>query len=391
MASLDPFIRIQIQKRGITFIANTYTGFDTEFTLLKGEKHLNKLVSVQKAVQSRVFVKMPLYSSYDISYIHPLTSEITAYYKPKDPFIGRKIEGEGVEERGISELGLINESIKSCIYSIRQSKYTTLDEINRQLIVKFKEVPSVRYFEDYAKDSIIFALPITNINTSISYPKSYSLNELILKSNSMAHKDIENSFNIVLDKFNELPLSGEINRIKTWFVNSNKPRSRTNVSFQSGDKVSLTVVRNNYIIAHYNPADLSILEDFPSFKQELQDLGIVNKSFFTLSKPIIVANTNVYFRDTHLLTPAAGKGLVALGKLYSEDLNSIKVEISNEDKEHMDEYLLREPLAFAEYAIRDAIIPLKHAVTLENVNFDIKRIGVPITLSSLGRALVLER
>jgi len=31
ISSLDPYLRVQIQKRGITVIQNTYTGFDTEY------------------------------------------------------------------------------------------------------------------------------------------------------------------------------------------------------------------------------------------------------------------------------------------------------------------------------------------------------------------------
>lgn len=82
-ASLDPFIRVQIQKRGITLTANTYTGFDTEYVVKNERQCLNTLISVQSAIQTRVLVKVPLYNRYDISYVHPLTSEITTYFKPK--------------------------------------------------------------------------------------------------------------------------------------------------------------------------------------------------------------------------------------------------------------------------------------------------------------------
>jgi hypothetical protein len=43
---------------------------------------LNKLVSVQLAVQTRTLIKVPLYSLQDIGYIHPLTSEISTFHKP---------------------------------------------------------------------------------------------------------------------------------------------------------------------------------------------------------------------------------------------------------------------------------------------------------------------
>ena len=80
---LDPSIRLQIQKRGVTIIQNTYTGFDSEYELLDQKSHTNKLISIQIAVQSRTLIKIPLYNSLDLSFVHPQTSEITSFYKPK--------------------------------------------------------------------------------------------------------------------------------------------------------------------------------------------------------------------------------------------------------------------------------------------------------------------
>lgn len=83
LSRLEPYIRIQLQNRGISIIQNTYTGFDTEYELVNYKKSLNKLISVQLAIKTRTLVKIPLYSVQNISYVHPLTSEITNYYKPK--------------------------------------------------------------------------------------------------------------------------------------------------------------------------------------------------------------------------------------------------------------------------------------------------------------------
>ena len=43
------------------------------------KKFLNKLLSVQLAIQTITLIKVPLYTITDISYIHPLTSEITSF------------------------------------------------------------------------------------------------------------------------------------------------------------------------------------------------------------------------------------------------------------------------------------------------------------------------
>lgn len=80
---LDPSLRLQIQKRGVTIIQNTYTGFDSEYELFDQRYNTNKLLSVQMAVQSRTLIKLPLYNSFDLSFVHPLTSEITSFYKPQ--------------------------------------------------------------------------------------------------------------------------------------------------------------------------------------------------------------------------------------------------------------------------------------------------------------------
>jgi len=55
----------------------------------------------------------------------------------------------------------------------------------------------------------------------------------------------------------------------------------------------------------------------------------------------------------------------------------------------MPEFLLRDKQAFENYEIIDSIIPLTHSISLEKFNFGNKRLGIPITLSALGRILVL--
>ena len=388
-SSLDPFLRVQIQKRGITIYTNTYTSFDTEYTLRDSTRFLNKLVSTQLAVQSRVIIKLPMYRRYDISYIHPLTSEVTTFHKPKNLSWEEKSGGD--EVRTIIEMGLLNESLKYSIDSIRKSKFETHDKIISELTSYLEDVQGIKFFEDNKKDQVVFALPLSKVHTAITYPeKTYSLKDLVSKAKALGISDLCDGFDRLLEEFRKLPIVNEGIKLNNWFNHSKKARSRTTLSFLTGDKISLSLIKNNYIISHYNSSDLSILDDFIEFKDEL---NIVNKSFVTLNKPFEFEGSNIYIRDTHLLTPAAGgKGLAALGKLYSEELEDYKkIEVTKDDIEHMDEFLLRDPKAFEAYAIRDTLIPLKHAVTLESVNFDIKRIGIPITLSSMGRALVLDK
>jgi hypothetical protein len=51
----------------------------------------------------------------------------------------------------------------------------------------------------------------------------------------------------------------------------------------------------------------------------------------------------------------------------------------------MSAFLERDQVAFEEYALQDAVISLKHALSMESFNWGIKQLGVPGTLSSIGR------
>jgi len=79
---MDPFIRFKMQKRGISIVQNIYSGFDTEFELISYEKSQNKLISLQLALTTKTYLKIPLNSVQNLSYVHPLTSEITENFRP---------------------------------------------------------------------------------------------------------------------------------------------------------------------------------------------------------------------------------------------------------------------------------------------------------------------
>jgi len=148
LSRLDPYIRFQFQKRGITVIQNIYTGFDTEYELLDNKKNLNKLVSTQAAVQSRVLIKIPLYKTMDVSYIHPLTSEISNFYKPEpdewhapDLLTSADMDLNGlgdVKGKKLDELKIINESLRVCTSKIRSDLFSTLDCLNTSIIENLK-------------------------------------------------------------------------------------------------------------------------------------------------------------------------------------------------------------------------------------------------------------
>jgi len=153
-------------------------------------------------------------------------------------------------------------------------------------------------------------------------------------------------------------------------------------------EISLSTVKNFYIIAHYSAADIPMLKDFDT---ELKlKLSIVNKSFVSLGKPLKFENKYLYVRDTMLLAPAGQGSLSKLGKLYESHGDFVKRTVSKEDITNMKAFLLRDPQAFEEYAIQDAIITVKHAVEMEKFNMTVKQVGIPLTLSSIGRNYVFK-
>ena len=207
LSRFDRYLKFQIQKRGVSIIMNTYTGFDTEYELKDAKKHLNSLVSVQTAVQTRLIVKIPLYNPYDISYVHPLTSEISNVYKNKvelsSPYKYNFIE-VGLTSINLSnstsktntlkfdELRLINNSIKVAIGNIRECLFSSNDEINLSIINKLKSLREVKgfesekdfcYYEDLKRDQIIFILPLTTMVKKIVYPDNgFCLDDLLTLS-----------------------------------------------------------------------------------------------------------------------------------------------------------------------------------------------------------------
>jgi len=62
--------------------------------------------------------------------------------------------------------------------------------------------------------------------------------------------------------------------------------------------------------------------------------------------------------------------------------------LSKEQIENMDLLLKEDKELFDRYAIRDAIIALIHGNYMEDHNFKLQGLGIPLTLSSLGTIYV---
>jgi hypothetical protein len=132
-----------------------------------------------------------------------------------------------------------------------------------------------------------------------------------------------------------------------------------------------------------------MLSDFKEFNKFL---NIVNKSFVTLGKPLKIYNSSVYFRDTLLLAPVGKGSLEQIGEIYESESEGdyTKRFLSQEDKSQMSKLLLRDKKTFEKYALQDVKIILKHSTEMEKFNMSIHQLGVPLTISSIGKNYVFE-
>gem|GEM_PF-1417762 len=408
---LDPSIRRHLQKRGISIIQNIYTGFDTEFQTT--ELGVNKLLSVQLAVTTKTYLKIPRKMNYSVSSLEVDTSQLHPMKKSSLLFNYSKIES----------------TIQRCIDQIRLTKYSKNDVSFLILIECLKQISGLKMNEQ--DDLIIFSLPRSVIQPFIFIGNSFSFKDMVIESNKIGEPYLEASFSTLMELiknissrdlslengydslleeiyslFSEVkilddlskdgdtqlpvitkdkPITGELEeyagmkKLSRQFMSDLLPIGPDNQPL----KVSVTKIKNNYFIAHLTQADLSGLTDFENLKDSL---NIVNGSFVTLGKPILYAGSNIHLRDTMLLAPAGSRSLASIGKLYGEAFK--KVEISTANIESMERFLEDEPDKFKEYAIRDALITLVHASWMEDFNFSLGGVGVPLSLSSIGRKYV---
>lgn len=214
------------------------------------------------------------------------------------------------------------------------------------------------------------------------------MKDILSDSNNISESPHRSNFELFLNIISQYEIWVDREKMFRWYEWSReKPRIQKRLLLGRGDQITLSIVKNNYICAHYNCADLPMLNDFDEIKPKL---SIVNKSFVTLGKPLRIYNSLVYLRDTILLAPIGKGKLEDLGKLSELEGDYSKRVVSSIDKAQMSKFLKRDKEAFEEYAIIDAKITLRHAVAMELFNMSIKQIGIPITLSSIGRIYDFE-
>lgn len=395
---LDPSIRYHIQKRGIGIKENIYIGFDTEFT--KKDLNHNDLISSQLAVTTQSYIQIPRVTKYQISKIDEATNELKKEKKNSSIFNYSKVET----------------TIQMALNEIRRIKFEQHDTNLFVLTEGLKRIKGISYYEH--EDKTVFSLPRSLIQPYIHYGNSFSIKAIIQISSGIAKHSLEEKYRKIMrlitdissNKFSILDGKAkletelntkyicydEIEELKTGVEQTlpvlntkimedldEKSLTRKYITDLFPQKISVTRNRNYYIIAHLTPADLSLMSDFERVKE---DLSIVNGSFVTLGKPLKYCGRKIHVRDTMLLAPGGSKSLANIGRLYGDAFNKLK--ISTKDLEDMQGFLQRDKEKFTEYAIRDSLISLIHAVWMEDFNFKIGGFGIPVSLSALGRNYV---
>lgn len=367
---IHPCIVNKISKKGISLMLNTFSGFDSEYELESSLELKNELISIQIASTTSLYVKVPKVK------IDPLQSTDFKF---------------GYKELRCEQT-LIRQcckSIDALVVQIRSSLFVKHDHLINRLNDELSFTVGVRKYsiEDYN----LYTFPKTEVKTLIRYLTDYNSTSLIKDSedlNNEEHYKTVSSFMLILNKLSGIKVINDkqLVRIKE---SVDKPTSRIVYRFGINSKcmLSISIRRNLYLCMHESAADLSMLSDIDEFKQSLD---IVGRAFVTRGKPLIIdeCKSRVHLRDTFLLAPQGAKSLAGLGEIYGSEFK--KVDIGNYRNGRMKALLKDNKELFEKYAITDSLITLKHACSMEEFYLSVDKIGVPLTLSGIGKAYVIK-
>lgn len=383
---LTPSIRSKLLKKSISITKETTTAFDTEYQNINFKT--NQLLSVQLAVNTKILLKIPVNNRYELSHINTHTQK------------SYKVDFDVVSS---FKWLLCEDSINICINYIRKIKWGACDERIKQIRNKLDAIKTIDSI--IKDDSCIYSFPRTAITPFIFYNekgKGISFEQIVRIANSIGEaKLLPNYLEILefikndksdlnLEKIKETPeevmkkLKSINNVIEFTEGYDYKRYQKTHLGCGSRKEVlTVNIKRCNYFVAHLTNADLCMFSDFDVLKEKL---SIVQKSFATLGRPLLIDNTDVHIRDTMLLAPAGKRSLGSIGSIHGIN----KLELSKDEISNMAGLLRKDKKKFTEYAVRDAYITLVHANYMEDFMFKLNNVGIPLTLSSLGGKYVKD-
>lgn len=371
---LDPAIKIRIQKKGISIAKNIYVGFDTEYE--QGEVS-NTLLSTQIAVNARYIIKVP---QNDIEYKFASVGAVDGGI-----YVSKKTEKDP------DFYGLLEMSINNQIKYFRDIRCKAYDNMIKRLT---KELKDIGMPTKIIKGSNVFALPLSEVSVLFKFIREnekYNTLDLVRDIESLSKGMLLEDVTLVSSLIcNSANIREQKDNLSVNLTNKlQRAVSRTSISYNDGaEKLYISLRCTVFLNTHTTYADLPMLSDFHTFLKF--KLNLVRKSFVTLGKALRHEDWNfeLHVRDTLLLAPAGQRSLASIGKIYGPDF--IKKDIGN-SRTNMKLLKIENPEQFIEYAVQDAKIVLKHVNTMNDFNFSLDRIGIPVTLSGLSRAWIQQQ
>lgn len=262
---LHPYLNNRIANRGLSIIMNTFVGYDSEYELLSSLKKVNTLLSIQLAVNTNMYVKVPRYNCESV--------------KTKDLDI--KTFSATNEQKS---LRIFLNSIEIAIKNIRS--LTCLE--NDNFLEKISSSLDKLKLESIELECYkMYIFPKTAMSTSIKYPEVYKVDNLINDSDDLQREEHTKFLKTLFNLLNNLTDNNRnglsVKLLKGIEYSVNKPSSRLCYGINESLKMNISINRMLYLCMHESTADLSMLSDFEVFKEELD---IVQRSFITRSKPL---------------------------------------------------------------------------------------------------------
>lgn len=154
-----------------------------------------------------------------------------------------------------------------------------------------------------------------------------------------------------------------------------------------------------YLVGHFTRADIPAFSDFQDLTQMMSS---VRNTFLSIDGHIALTydfpngdgvDLKILLRDTMLLTPAASKGLKALGELVGQEKISLDPDPAKEQwyKENMDCLMKDNPELFDHYALTDAVICVRYIDKMLAQSRELFNTNkIPATLTGIGVDLLLK-
>lgn len=335
LSNITAPIRSSLSANRVSLLKRIYTGFDTEYCSVDEVK--NELLCATSSTYSCVFIRVKA-----LKFDFTVSNHQNSNSKP-----------------------LVSSMIESLIYLLRylnnkqdEKIFLLINQLNSNKQLQSFTNPDFCLFK--LREEVNFADFITSYQDLIGKPENYSMKNLVEQS-------ITNTA-IALDN-------------KTAFLTS----LIQECGFDLRD-CRIPIKKEIYLIAHFTIADVSSWSDFESIKY---NFSILRKSLISMDRSVKLHGWKVILRDTSLLTPGM-LSLGALGDLYS-NIGLSKISLPDHAIKQMKVFMKEDFQKFKEYAIRDAVLCLWHALVVEQSHFDFaSKLSIPLTLSVLASSYLTK-